>query len=268
MTKPESAQAGTTATQAGPQSGKSKKRTLHDRILRDFETCILSGDWPPGYRIPFEVDLARQYNCSRMTVNKALTQLVSAGLIERRRRSGSRVAQPRAQSAILEIRDIESEVLALGLPYAYRLVGRSVRKCNGGDRARLDVPAGSSILELSCLHLAASRPFCIEQRIISLLAVPEAREESFETIAPGQWLLRKVPWSSAEHTIRAIAADDDTAERLELPVGAPCLVIERRTSGAGTSITHVRLTYPGESHELVARFTPSDLPPRPPSAAS
>jgi GntR family transcriptional regulator, histidine utilization repressor len=43
---------------------------------------------------------------------------------------------------------------------------------------------------------------------------------------------------------------------LKVTVGAPCLVIERRTWSGETPVTHVKLTYPGEAHELIARFTP------------
>ena len=85
-------------------------------------SAILSGDWPPGHRIPFEHELSAEYRCSRMTVNKALSQLAKTGLIERRRRSGSFVARPRSQAAILEIHDIKAEVQALGLPYRYELM--------------------------------------------------------------------------------------------------------------------------------------------------
>jgi GntR family transcriptional regulator, histidine utilization repressor len=237
----------------------SKKRTLHDQIVRDLRTPILSGKWQPGHRIPFEVDLARRYDCSRMTVNKALTHLANAGLIERRRHSGSRVAHPRAQSAILEIRDIESEVLSLGLPYTYRLLARDVRRVSAADRTQLNLPARGSVLDVTCVHFAAAWPFCLEQRIINLKAVPEARTELFENAAPGRWLLSRVLWSAAEHVIRSVAADEEAADKLNLSVGAPCLVIERRTSRADASITFVRFTYPGESHELVARFVPSRL---------
>ena len=72
--------------------------SLHQRIVNDIEGKILSGEWAPGQRIPFELELAALYNCSRMTVNKAMTQLARAGLIERRKKSGSFVTQPHAQS--------------------------------------------------------------------------------------------------------------------------------------------------------------------------
>src|SRR5690606_15257372 len=102
---------------------KSLDISLHERILRDVEGKILSGEWPPGFRIPFEHELTTEYACSRMTVNKALSELVKRGLIERRRRSGSFVTRPHAQSAVLEIHDIQREVQELGL--AYRLEVRS-----------------------------------------------------------------------------------------------------------------------------------------------
>jgi GntR family histidine utilization transcriptional repressor len=231
--------------------------SLHQRIVNDIEGKILSGEWAPGQRIPFELELAAQYNCSRMTVNKAMTQLARSGLIERRKKSGSFVTQPHAQSAVLEIRDIKLEVESLGKPYRYELSARIRRKAIQEDRELLGVDAASSILAVTGLHYAGDRVFCLEDRIINLAAVPDAANEKFEWIAPGPWLVQQVPWSAAEHRIMAVEADEDVAAALDIPVGAACLVVERRTSMNGAFLTRVRLTYLGSSHELVARFTPS-----------
>jgi GntR family histidine utilization transcriptional repressor len=234
----------------------AKEQTLHQKILSEIEGRIVSGDWPPGYRIPFEVDLAEQYDCSRMTVNKVLTQLAKSGLIERRKRSGSFVTQPQAQSAVLEIHDIKAEVLSLNLPYAYTITNCTIRKSRADDSRRLDLPAAAQVVDIVCIHFAGRQPFCLEERLISLVTVPEAAEADFEAIAPGPWLLNQVPWSTAEHQIRAVPAGGETARALKLAVGTACLVVERRTwSGAGP-ITHVRFTYPGDRHALVARFAP------------
>ncbi len=232
-------------------------QTLHQRIVADMECNILSGKWSPGHRLPFEVDLARQYDCSRMTVNKAMMQLARSGLIERRRKSGSFVTRPHSQSAVLEIRDIKAEVLSLGLAYGYRLLSRRKRKAGPRDRALLGPGETGHVLALECLHLADGRPFCSERRIISLDAVPAAESQSFAAIAPGPWLLERVPWSSAQHTIRAIAADTHLAQILAVPPAAPCLCVERRTALEGVPVTHVLLAWPGSSHELVAQFEPS-----------
>jgi GntR family histidine utilization transcriptional repressor len=231
--------------------------SLHQRILSDISEKILSGAWAPGHRIPFEHELTAEYDCSRMTVNKALSQLAKAGLIERRRRSGSFVRQPQSQAAVLEIHDIRIEVEALGLPYRYKRLARLKRRSSAEDRALLELSTSGPVLALQCLHFAGQRPFAHEQRLINLAAVAEAGEEEFLEIAPGPWLIGRVPWSEAEHRIRAVAADTHIADALDIEAGAPCLVVERRTWSAEHPVTHVRFIYPAESHTLLARFTPS-----------
>ena len=231
--------------------------TLHRRILADIERRIVSGEWPPGHRIPFEVALAEQYGCSRMTVNKVLAEVARAGLIERRRRSGSFVRLPQAQSAVLEIRDIGDEVRSLGLPYSYRVTRRVRRRAGRGCGCRLDVPASTPVLDTECVHYAGPHPFCLEQRLINLDVVPEADKATFADIAPGPWLVSRVPWSAAEHVIRAAPADADLASVFGVAPGTACLVIERRTWSGTGPVTLVSFTYPGERHTLVARFQPT-----------
>ena len=68
--------------------------------------------------------------------------------------------------------------------------------------------------------------------------------------------MQRVPWTRAEHRIRAAAARSEVARALSVAEGTPCLVVERRTWSGETPVTQVRVTYPGEAHELVARFTP------------
>jgi GntR family histidine utilization transcriptional repressor len=229
---------------------------LGERIRRDLERRIVSGEWPPGHRIPTEHDLMRAYGCSRMTMNKALTSLAANGLIERRRRAGTFVTQPSSQSALLEIPDIEAEVAALGLGYRLEIVSRDRRRSNRTDMARLGVTTAREILELVCRHRAGPRVWAVENRLIDLTRVPEARHASFTTEPPGTWLTRRVPWSEAEHRISAISADAEQASTLSVPLGTACLQIERTTWCRGQPVTAVRLLYPGHSYRLIARFSP------------
>lgn len=238
-------------------SSQKKTQSLHQRMLSDIQQLILTGAWAPGSRIPIEQELMKQYNCSRMTVSKVLTQLANARMIERRRKSGSIVSRPHAQSAVLTIPDIKSEVTALGLEYSFEILRKQRRRSSTEERAMLGVERSIPVLDIACCHFAGPRPFCLEQRIINLESVPEAGEESFEQMAPGTWLLQRVPWTLAEHRIRAAEADAEMARMLRIRAKSAVLIIERITrSTEAATVTFVKLAYPADLHELVATFSP------------
>ena len=235
---------------------KSERSSLHQRIRADIERRILKGTLRPGHRIPFEHELMEQYGCARMTVNKALSSLVAAGLIVRRRRAGSFVAEPRAHSAVLEIPDIRADVAARGQDYSLKLLSRKRRKPAARHAEERKLAADGELLALRCLHMANGRPFALEERLISLTTVPEASDVDFSVEPPGSWLLGHVPWTEAEHRISAINADADIAAALEVARNAACLTLERRTWRGSADITHVRQIFPGTGFDLVARFAP------------
>lgn len=229
--------------------------TLHQRIYADLERRILSGDLSPGDRIPFEHELTETYDCSRMTVSKAISELAGRGLVTRRRRAGTFVAQPKAYAAVLAIPDLQAEVAARGQAYGYALLDRVERNARDDDEAEL--AAGGRLLDLTCLHSADGAPLALEHRLIALAAAPQAVEVDFQTLAPGSWLLTSEPWTEAENRISAIEADAMAARLLGLKPGAACLCVERRTWRDGQGVTRVWQTFPGDRYDLIARFSPA-----------
>jgi len=238
-------------------SGARKGATRHDRIVEEIRALIVDGRWPPGFQLPVETDLAERYGVSRMTMNKALGQLAREGFLVRRKKSGTQVAQPRAESAVVAIADIRDEVRRSGRAYRFQLLARRARPGREEDALLLGgAPGSGDILWLQGVHLADDRPFCLETRLINPDAAEGATEQDFAEIAPGAWLLGAVPWSVASHRVRAVNATATEAKLLELAAGEACLEIVRRTQAAGDWVTGVRLLYPGSEHQLVANFGP------------
>lgn len=233
------------------------EHSLNQRIRSDIERRILSGEWGPGHKIPFEHELMAEYGCARMTVSKVLSALAESGLIERRRRAGSFVRRPGGLSAVLQIPDIKIEVAGRGAHYGYERLTERRRRATKEDRALIPVAAGTELLALTCRHLADGVPAAAEDRLIVLDAVPDARLADFAVEPPGTWLLNHVPWHEAENRISAVAADEPIAGMLGLAPGAPCLLVERTTWRSGQPLTFVRVWYPGDRQKLVARFTPA-----------
>ena len=235
----------------------SKSETLNQRIRSEIEERILSGEWPPGYRIPFEHELMEQYDCSRMTVNKVLTTLAENGLIERRRRAGSFVARrsPEQEFVTLEIPDIG---LALGgrqRRYAYRLLSNAARRADPAIYNEVALAGDGELIAIDGVHLADERPVGVEHRLLNAASVPEALTMDFTSVPPGTWLLNEVSWTRGEYRISAEGASAADAALMECAPGTPCLVIERRTWRGDAPITWARQIFLSDQHELVARFT-------------
>ena len=230
--------------------------TIEKRIRNEIELRIRSGEWKPGYRIPFEHELVAQHGCARATVSKALLALAKAGLIERRRKAGSFVAQPHIESTALGIPDIGAAITARGETYRYELKQRGIREGSFDNDAERRLAARGPLLELEGVHHAGSLPFCHEARIIDLAAVPEAEKQDFTASNPGTWLLSHVPWNEARHRISAVGVDGQAAKALLLAEGTPCLRIERWTWRMGAGVTYVTQIFPGHRYDLIAEFSP------------
>lgn len=225
---------------------------LHERIRRDFEQRILSGKLAPGSRLPTEQDLMDRYGCARMTVSKAMTALVAAGLVERRKRAGSFVARPKTHSMMMDIPDLEGDVRARGETYRFEVIEARVRSARNG--AERDLAGAGKLAAIRGVHFAAARPFAIEHRMINLSAIPSAETVDWSVQSPGAWLLAHVPWTEAESRVNAISIVAEEARLLDLEAGEACLLLERRTWRRGETVTSVRQLFAPGAIEFVARF--------------
>ncbi len=226
---------------------------IAERIGAEIEARIASGEWKPGHRIPFEHELVAHYGCARATVGKALTALVRAGLIERRRKAGTFVAYPHVHSAVLDIPDIGKAIAERTGSYRFALLTSTI---SSEDGVSGNFVPGTSLRHLTGIHHGQDGPFAHEDRLISLTSVPEAREADFTAQSPSSWLIESVPWTQARHRISAIGASNEVAAHLDIARGTPCLLVERWTWRTGAPVTYVCQTFRGDRFDLVATFTP------------
>lgn len=220
------------------------RRVSFRDIKAELESRISRRIWAPGAPIPGEEALAAEFGAARATVNRALQELARAGLIERKRKSGSRVALHPLREARFVIPLVRAEIEGRGAAYRYRLLGRETGQAPELVRARLGLPAEAPMLHLRCLHLADNAPYQYEDRWISLAAVPGAGGESFEQIGPNEWLVANAPFSRAEFAFQAARATPEEAALLQLAAGEAVFVAERLTWLAERPVTLVRMVHP------------------------
>lgn len=232
---------------ADPAPRLSTYREVKREILRR----IGSREWERGARIPAEVELAAEFGCSRGTVNRALRELAEAGVVERKRRAGTRVAEDPRRRMRVDIPIVRIQVESRGAAYRYSLLTRDLTTAPEAIRARLSLGSGIELLHLRCLHFADQRPFQFEDRWIHPGVVPGILEADLDTVGPNEWLVREAAYSHGEVQLRAVAVAPDEAELLATPEGSPVIVLERSTWLDERPVTFVRLVHaPGHSLTL------------------
>ncbi len=222
-------------------------------VKREMFERIRSAEWGPGALLPGEVELAAAFGCARATVNRAMQELSDDGIIERRRKGGSRVKLAPVRQVTFEIPRVRAEIEAKGAIYRYDLISSTVGTAPKWLSVRLALPPKSQVRHVACLHYADGAPYQFEDRWINLAAVPHAQGADFSTIGPNEWLVREVPYTFAEVRFSSAAADGPVAAFLKTTPGAPLFLVERTTWLSATPVTNVRL-YFAPGYQMVARY--------------
>lgn len=222
-------------------------------VKREVFRRIRNREWGPGTLLPGEVELAEQFGCSRATVNRAMQELSDDGIIDRRRKGGTRVKLAPVRQVTFEIPLIRSEIEARGALYTYELISNAVEKAPDWLQAKLGLEANTRVRHVECLHCADNKPFQFEDRWINLSAVPRAEQADFSTTGPNEWLVSEVPYTNAEVRFSATRPDSNTARHLGIGDGEPIFLAERTTWLADKPVTNVRLCF-ASPYEMIALY--------------
>lgn len=216
-------------------------------IAEEGRRRILHGHWQPGETIPSEAELAREWGVSRVTVNRALQRLADEGLLDRRRKAGTRVNERPVRPVAFEfpIPFVRDEVERSGRSYRYELVEAGGDFLTEEARRRLMLAPGSwpRVLRVLARHLADGKPFAWEERWINGGTVPEALKVDWKLTSPNEWLLRNVPYTRVDVALCASEAGPMSAEALGCAVGEALLTVERTTWRDLWTVTYVRVSY-------------------------
>ena len=227
---------------------------LYQQVKDFIARRIQEGFWRAGDKLPSENDLVNQFGVSRMTVNRALRELVEQGRIVRMAGVGSFVAETKPQSTLLQIANLASEIRQRG--HDYRCEVLSVERISAALEvaASLDLRTGESVFHALCIHREDGVPVQLEDRHVNPSQVPQFTQQDFSMLQPSEYLVRNVPFDQIEHVVDAVMPTPEQAALLEMNVGEPCLLLTRRTWLRGIPITVVRCLHPASRYRLGSRF--------------
>ncbi|MEQ4675598.1 histidine utilization repressor [Providencia vermicola] len=237
---------------------KNKQGTpvpLYLQVKQSIIEKIHTAKWRANDRIPSESELVSQFQCSRMTANRALRELTAEGLLVRLQGVGTFVAEPKGQSALFEIHSIEAEIIARNHKYSCRIIKLEEIQASTSLASELNIPPETPVFHSIIIHMENDVPVQIEDRYVNALAAPDYLKQNFLAITPHDYLSQVAPLTQGEHIVEAVEADERSAKLLQINAGASCLLITRRTWSQAFIVTSTKLLFPGNRYKLKGSFS-------------
>ena len=203
---------------------------LYRQIKALLTRSLQGGEWRPGEAIPSEVELAARFKVSQGTVRKAIDALADENLLVRRQGKGTFVAthaEEHVQFRFLRLIPDEGEVGGM----ARRFIDCRRQRASSDVARALALKAGDAVVQVRRVLSFRGKPVVLDDIWLPGQAFKGLTADRLaEYKGPMYGLFESefgVRMIRAEEKLRALAADSEAAELLELPAGAPLLSVER-----------------------------------------
>lgn len=225
----------------------------YQRISNEIRRAIDGHNYLPGEAIPAERDLAERYQVSRVTVRRAIEELVGAGVLTRKRGAGTFVAE-RVEKQFSKLSSFSEDMRARGRLPSSKWVSRSVGTVTPSEALSLGLSPGSPVYRFLRVRFADGQSMAFERSTIAIFALPSVstvEDSLYDALeATGNRPVR------ALQKLRASLVDSETAELLGIAEGAPGLFIERRGYLAdGRTVEMTESWYRGDAYDFVAELS-------------
>ncbi len=141
---------------------KRSQSPLYQQLMSRLKNDILAGVYTAGARIPSEQVLCDTYGVSRVTVRKAMLDLVQEGLLVRRQGKGTFVARERIQRDLQQITSFTDACREMGHQPGARLISAEWSPATAEDVEKLGVSEDSRVVEMIRLRLCDEEPVMLE----------------------------------------------------------------------------------------------------------
>lgn len=227
----------------------------YEQLYRHILAAITSGKMASQSQLPPERELAEIANVSRVTVRKAVAQLVEDGVLEQRRGAGTFVRPPRPKmehslSALLSFTEYMRQ---RGKTSTSRILQRGIYSPTPDEQIALGLPSAEMLARVERLRFADDVPMALERSSLprDILPDPNMVDISLYDVLRA----RGVAPTRAVQRITAINAMGEDARHMNLAEGAAVLRIDRTAYlPSGRPIEFTRGLYRSDIYDFIAEL--------------
>ena len=230
---------------------------LYSRIQTVLAGEIAAGDLRVGDQLPTEDRLIARFGVSRITVRRAIQNLVDRGLVEIRRGKGTFVTAPRITQDLSELSGFVEDMHALGRKPTARVVRKEIVTADATVAGQLALTRGERVVRIRRVRLADGIPLSFDETYLPLEIGKKIMTDNLKAEPIFSLLERKynVPLVEAEYKLDAVAADAEVAAALKVKQGSPVFRIERTSYSTGKRpVDYETLHYRGDLVRFATRL--------------
>ena len=209
----------------------TRPRTIVAQVEEILRRRIFDEAYPPGSKLPSELELLTEFDVSRATVRSALTKLAAEGLIIRKQGDGTYVNE-RVQTVNAQLSgfwDYMRLIERSGYTPGVELVDMQIRDASKEETAVLNLPPSATILSLHRLLKADGQPVILTTNAFPTDNLLHMNFEDFNgqlhiQAFTQQYLGQQITYSIVEVHPRLTTAD--IAKILHIKAGTPILSLK------------------------------------------
>ena len=223
------------------------------RQLQDLVATTLR----PGDALLGERQLEEQFGVSRITVRRAISDLVQDGALVRIKGKGTFVSHGLVRST-LHLASFNEDMRAAGFEPSTRVINASQAVPPAAAAEHLGLALGQAAYCVTRLRLANGAPVSVDESWLPPALVPGLLAEDLTGSLYRLLAATGHPVQHAEQTVEAAAAPEETAALLGIQPGAPVLLFRRRSftgqEDPGTPIEYAVSSYRSDRYQVSMRL--------------
>jgi GntR family transcriptional regulator len=207
---------------------KNSSVPLYLQIQNLIVDAIRTGEYQPGTQIPSELEISSRYEISRMTARKALDNLVTKGMLYRRRGKGTYVAENVVSYGLSTMLSFSRTLRARGYDVVTKLLQMDVIPASQEVMDNLQLNLNREVIVIRRLRLIEGAPAAIhtaflEHRVFApILSYDLSKESLLDAIQE----ISGAQVGYTKDTVQADLASVEEAKLLQVEPGSATLRVE------------------------------------------
>ena len=227
---------------------KDSLTPLYEQIHGDMSSKIAARHWKPGQRIPPEMELCDLYGVSRITIRKAIEDLVRSGHLVRHRGKGTFVQLDFIENKLSKFYSFSETLKSKGHAELAEVLVFETVPANDFlvEKLKLE-PPDNLVFKITRLRSVDEVPYAVETSYIPHVLLPDLSEKlvSKNGLYNAMQSLGVTP-NRAQETFHAAALGGLEARLLQQDIKSPVMSIERITYSGAVHVEYCHSTVRGD----------------------